>query len=305
MGKINTVFLFGAGASHDCGDIFPHQPPLGGELHSILVSTFPDTWGKLPEDLNTLFLQNFEKGMDSLWKKHSDISSLLLQQLGIYFNRFTPKNETRYGEIIKYLIKIKSDDTILSTLNYDCLLDGELTRNGFKTNYLIPPNKGGILLIKLHGSCNWFLDFEGMNRYVNFSSDMRIKAPIYSLNTPEKVTEKLTSDTPLYPVMALFTENKPAPLGFDFIEHIQKEWKNLILNVKQVIIVGVKPYPQDYHIWDPLRETHANIFYVGDKQKFEEWNTSSGRSGNTIPISGTFAEAMEKIFERLTDFKKY
>lgn len=300
--EIKTAILFGAGASYDCGNVYPHQPPIGSKLYSRLKDRFPETWGDLPTQLDQEFNRNnkFEEGMYSLWRSYPDISTMLLKEFAIYFTEFIPaskENSTNYHKIIKRLTERGKNDTILSTLNYDCLLDGEL---GTNINYFFGPGKG-CPIIKLHGSCNWFIDFGKMNKSVNFTSDVNFDETPYSLNTREKVSEKLLGDTPFYSVIRLYIKGKPAQLAPSFFRHIEKEWKNLILNVKKVIIIGVNPenYTDDPHIWEPLHDTSADIFYIGNKNKYEKWHTESGRSGKTIFGGRSFSNSIGGVLEQL------
>lgn len=300
---VKTVFLFGAGASNGCGEVYPHNPPLGGQLYDCLCKEFPDSWGLLSPDLKNLFASNFEEGMDCLWKMHSDKSSLLLQHMGIYFSRFTPvsKGGTLYRKLVSKLIdlRLEAKDVIFSTLNYDCLIDGELTQAGLVVNYLFSTeHTNGMPFIKLHGSCNWFLDFP-MGRYVQFNSTLRLKAPIYSLDKQEAVKKYLIGDTSLYPVMRLYTKEKPAQLSPDFFEHLEKQWSEIIMSAEQVAIIGVKPYPVDRHIWDPLTNTSANIFYIGNKSSYEKWHKDSGRSAETIFVDKNFDTGFDLLLKRL------
>jgi len=299
-GPFHTIFLFGAGASYGCGDVYPHRPPLGNQLYEHLRVAFPDSWGALPSDLGDYFAINFEKGMDVLWKEHIDRSALLLQQMGIYFSRFAPatKHGTMFRKIVSRLIGRRANDVLLSTLNYDRLLDGELTRAGLSVNYMFPP--GGVVpLIKLHGSCNWFIDMPGVNRYVNLSPTIRIEAPIRSVNSEKEVTRYLTGDTPFHPVICLYNQEKSAPLCRSFFEHLQKDWGERILTAQQVALVGVRPYPDDAHVWGPLAATHARVLCIGDRLAFEKWHEESGRVGETVVVDEFFEQGFGTLWESL------
>lgn len=299
-----TAFLFGAGASYDCGDIYPHQPPKGSELYSRLKDRFHESWGKLPTKLDQEFIKNnkFEEGMYCLWKNYPDLSTKLLKEFAIYFSEFVPRskeNGTNYHKLIFRLTERGKNDTLLTTINYDCLLDGEL---GANINYFFGPG-AGCPIIKLHGSCNWFIDSNGMNEHVSFTSDVRFDpdSPPYSLNTQEKVREKLLGDTPFYSVIRLYTKDKPAQLAPSFFAHLEKQWKELILSVKKVIIVGVSPetYLDDPHIWDSLRDTSADIFYIGNESKYKKWHVESGRAGNTIFCGNRFSDSLTGVLKML------
>lgn len=301
---IKTVFLFGAGASYGCGDVYPHPPPFGDKLYECLCTRFPDSWGSLPSGLKSLFENSFEEGMDCLWKEHADKSSLCLQHMGMYFCHFTPASGkgTLYRELISKLGDLPGNGkgVLLSTLNYDLLVDGELTQAGIDVNYCFSAEReSGLPFIKLHGSCNWFLDFPCISRNMQFGSSTIINARMYSLDREDAVEKYLTGDTSLYPVMRLYTKEKPAQLQPNFFENLDKQWSEIIMSAEQVAIIGVRPYPLDQHIWAPLVKTRARILYIGDRDAYQEWQKDSGRLADTIFIAEYFDEGLNSLLEQL------
>jgi hypothetical protein len=294
-----TIFLFGAGASLGCGEVIPHRPPSGGQLYDRLRAAFPDSWGTLPSGLAAKFAERFEKGMDVLWKEYGDESSLLLQKMGVYFSSFAPApgKETLYRRIVRRLVADQTPGVLLSTLNYDCLLDGEISLAGLNVNYLFPPD-GNMPLLKLHGSCNWFIEAK-VGRHTNFSSDIRWEAQIRCVSSAAAVKDHFTGDTSLFPVICLYTEDKPAPLCPSFFQHLHKEWTEQVLSAKQIAIVGVRPYPSDGHIWNPLTKTKARLLCIGNRGAFSEWQTGSGRIGETQVVAERFDEGLDALWEAL------
>jgi hypothetical protein len=196
------------------------------------------------------------------------------------------------------LIDQRAEGILLSTLNYDCLLDGELALTGRGVNYLFAPG-GGLMLMKLHGSCNWFIDLPGMNRFVQLSPDIRIEAEMRSASSQDEVVGYLTGDTPLHPVMCPYTPEKPAPLCPSFFEHLQREWTEGVLGARQIAIVGVRPYPSDAHIWEPLAATDAHIWCIGDRGAFDKWNVESGRTAPTTVVGDRFDVALDRLWGSL------
>jgi hypothetical protein len=297
---IDTIFLFGAGASHGCGTVAPHEPPLGSELYDRLCRSFPDSWGSLPSDVADAFGADFETGMNCLWKRGSMTSALPLQHMGLYMARFRPATEkgTLYTELVRRLVATEADGVLLTTLNYDCLLDGEIASLKRGINYLFPPGKG-VLLLKLHGSCNWMIEFAGLNRYVDISADGRLEGPLRAIDSLDALEAELTGDSPLHPVMCLYTEDKPAPLCPDFFEHLHKQWASAVSNARRVGIVGVRPYPRDTHVWGPLQATDAELVCIGNETAYDQWHNESGRSGPTSVVGTHFDVALDALWERM------
>lgn len=297
--KINKLVLFGAGASAGCGRIYPSTPPTGKQLFLKLAEAFPDTWGELPKNLKIIFQKDFEDGLDELWYKHTEIYADLMKEFGLYLIPFSPKDgNTLYKAILIHLKDKQRSDILLATLNYDCLLDGEFTRCGIEYNYLFPPYRGTPLL-KLHGSCNWYVDIPSVNKYVVFSPTIDINAPIKALHNVKAALEHFKGDHPFPPVMCLYTKEKPAPIGTNFFKHLHNQWKSLVLNAKQIYIIGVQPYPIDKHIWGPLANTKAEIYYIGNEEKYKKWSLDSGRESNPIFISNRFIRGIDKLLELL------
>lgn len=253
--------------------------------------------GAIPHDVKEIFSREkgFEDGMNELWQNHHEISPLLLQQFGIYFSRLRPADTsgTLYTQLVNRLVGQRAEGVMLSTLNYDCLLDGEITRIGRKVNYLFPLKEGdapeGLLLLKLHGSCNWLPDMP-MGRNVRYTSTVRLDCPVYSVNNEEALSSYLTDDTSLYPVMRIYTKEKPAQLCPTFFEHLTKEWSNTILQAKKIVLIGIRPYPPDSHIWSPLEKSPAKIFCIGNQVDYENWQVQSGRTGELHFIDDRFTE---------------
>jgi hypothetical protein len=154
---MKNIFLFGAGASTGCkGTNF--KVPVGKGLFPLLKEQFPNAWGKLPEDLNAIFSDNFESGMEIIWEKYSTNIYELMQHLAVLLAHATISNhsENLYVKIFeKTKAKNLAQDTIFSTLNYDCLLEIAASIAGLKTNYFSTPNNGSVAIWKLHGSCNF------------------------------------------------------------------------------------------------------------------------------------------------------
>ena len=64
------MFLFGAGASHGCGEsVIPYNPPLGNDLYNKLVSDSNSLYWrttKFPYNLTKEFSINFESAFSKL-----------------------------------------------------------------------------------------------------------------------------------------------------------------------------------------------------------------------------------------------
>ncbi len=180
---MNTIFVFGAGASIHAG--YPLASKMGGELLQFMLK-YPHDWfqasgrtlveefGESPnmEDL----ISDIETRIDALEKTVSYEERLLRSNL-VYgrshaahclraWFQVLHKNSARlYAELADRLVK--PGDTVI-TFNYDDSLDRELKRAGkwdLSHGYGFPLGDANtnspVRVLKLHGSINWMLSIFG------------------------------------------------------------------------------------------------------------------------------------------------
>lgn len=121
---MSLVILFGAGASHGAGGVFPSAPPLGTDLYRELASMFPTTWDNFPSSLQTQFHTDFEEGMSALWNSGSHAIPVLMQQMAIFFTRYRLSSQRvdAYSKLLDALTH-SGESVLFSSLNYDCLFE--------------------------------------------------------------------------------------------------------------------------------------------------------------------------------------
>ena len=149
-----VLILFGAGASNGSGGILD-PPPLGRDLFTRLSNQFPNSWGKLSEKYRSKFSENFEKGMEMFYNEVDDYTQYL-KDMTIFFSKFKIDyfKENLYWILIsKYIHPLESTELMLSTINYDCLI--ELAALQFNPNITYWGKNKGIKILKIHGSCNF------------------------------------------------------------------------------------------------------------------------------------------------------
>ncbi|TLX90900.1 MAG: hypothetical protein E6K94_05645 [Thaumarchaeota archaeon] len=64
---------------------------------------------------------------------------------------------------------------------------------------------------------------------------------------------------------------RASQFGSGRIKAIQDRWKKNVLEAKRILIIGVKPYEADKHIWEPLIQTDAKLGYIGSIDEFKIW----------------------------------
>ena len=184
---MSSVIVFGAGASYGAGDVVPNRAPLGSELYSELCRYFPRSWGALPDDAGIEFNNNFENGMRVVWDKYGSATLDLMRHMALYFGQFRPKRagSTAYAFLAEELKKRGLVHKVtIATLNYECLLEIELTHLGIQISYSLEGTpQGQIKVLKPHGSCNFLPSgISGPAGSIKMGRDAAIDMPVQDLD---------------------------------------------------------------------------------------------------------------------------
>ena len=294
-----NVILFGAGASWGGGDIIPEHPPLGSEVYNELARCYPRSWGAFPPTISQTFKDNFEAGMQVLWDKHSQVIPELMQQMALYFIQFRPRapGTTLYCALINEIKRHgRTHDILLSTLNYECVLERAISLQGLAVNYGdFPPASDSITVWKLHGSCNMLPQGISATRGIRFTRGVTFNTTVRVTLDLNEAAAYCLGDNALPPVMCLFMQGKPSQVSPGTIVAIQEAWHALVAKAKKVAIVGVHPNEEDAHLWDALGNTPADLFYIGDVKAFENWCARNRRNKPFEVIGTKFKEGFNQL----------
>lgn len=293
------IFLFGAGASHGAGDVVPGNPPLGAQLYPQLAEHFKGSWGCLPADAHEAFTAgNFETGMAVIYNRYSTAVPVLMQELAVYLVQYRPySGNTLYCHLINTLRDTELfSNTIFSTLNYDCLLEFSLLRQGLLPSYF--ENASDIPVWKLHGSCNWFSHEVKATSGVQYTKDVVWEGGVEAFFDIGEVVRNCLVNQGLAPVMALYMIGKPLQVSPSALHDIQTNWQQAVFLAQTVVCVGVRPWPADTHIWGPLAQTDANLLYIGNREEFDAWVTAYRQKPSTY-LAPYFNEGFAALVGRL------
>lgn len=273
---------------------------MGQDLFDILHRLYPTTWGQVPIRLAAQFRSNFEEGMGTVIEKHGFAVAPLMQDMAKFFSIFSVEDDSnlyvrlmRHASDQGYLSKL-----LLSTLNYECVLETAFRYIGLRVNYFgeLPNDSASAGIWKLHGSCNFRLKGIEATRGVSFSgTGVSFEGGIEPLQ-PKDVQTYYSGNTALYPAMALFAQGKPVSIAPTPIKSAQARWNDVVREASLVAIIGVNPNPDDHHIWTPLAETDAELVYIGGEVPFEAWKAQF-RSDKSSRFLGS---RWDKSFEVLT-----
>lgn len=273
------IVLLGAGASYGSLDVEPCPPPLGNGLFSEMVKR-GGIATNLPDYIRGLFESNFEEGMTGYYKHTNGNIMTFQRELASYLASFQPKNSNVYVKLIKVL---GSQRIIYSSLNYDLLFELSAAKLGLFTTYSSERQKGGIRLLKIHGSSNFWPDiptgtFSGCQFYGSGKAD--IQADIRPLNQIDTLN-KCTQEDSVAPAIAMFAVGKAVKICPDYVENQYKMWKEQVIKASKIFIVGVRVHEVDEHIWGLLGKSKASVTYFGfdgDKSEFDQWKNNHNKN---------------------------
>jgi hypothetical protein len=184
--KANCVYLLGAGFTRA---VIGDRAPLTYELMKTLdISEFPElheeyqrSFPDIEQFLSILDLKiiHYRQINSSLSKRLNEVRGAILQQIidQVDITRLNVRNNDDFPVLKKFIESVPDDARIL-TLNYDCVLDQGLYLSGRWSpfgGYCYPTfphtdrendSLSRILLLKMHGSCN-FRDSQANQDYFN------------------------------------------------------------------------------------------------------------------------------------------
>jgi hypothetical protein len=265
---------------------------LGNALYEELKNYFPNSWGTLSSDYDHYFKDNFEFGMKKVYSNPKTESRIteLVRNMGEYFCKFQPHNDNLYIRFLKELDSL--EDIVFSSLNYDTLLELAAEKEKIPVNHF-EIRKNELTLFKIHGSSNFLPPSSsqviGITLIGSGIFDMNIR-----VSNCEDVKAFCNSNTALSPIMAIYMENKPLQINSSQLDKVKKEWQNQILNAEHILIIGVRPNPDDKHIWDFLSNTQGKIGYVGNKDEFNKWKNAHRNHSRDEPLGDKWKDVFNE-----------
>jgi hypothetical protein len=307
---LNTLFLFGAGASYGSVDCYPYLPPLGKCLYAELCTR--GGWASVVErempEIAQQFKNDFEVGMDLLFSSHQNLVCSFLRQMALYFTEFEPGLNNSYTTLIESLIKANVTTTFATT-NYELLIEMAASKLKIATRYDNFTRDSRVMnLLKLHGSINFLPDL-GNNFFQNISVQVAntkgeiLSAPIKIINSRPEIKAFIQHEerenTPFLPAIAMFAPSKWTPICGDFIRKQQEYWRIEVTRSSPIFIIGCGVHDRDTHIWEPLAKSLGLLTYIDPNPKdFENWVKNNSRS-NTKVIPSYFSTAIPQIIQTI------
>ena len=296
------VVLFGAGASFGSRSILPVPPPLGVDLYKLLARAFPKSWGAVSGSLKERFEEHFEIGMGELWSMYPAAMSplkdgapspnVLMQDLARFFMSFriAPNQQDLYSRFLLELLKrSKANDTCFATLNYEILLEQAMYTLRLRSRVARP--HGGCHLWPKGGGKIWVSGRalgQGLNSVSATVKPLRLQTIEKLLNKPNQAK---------YPCMAIYVKGKVTQMAQRYLWRIQNRLHRHISACESLSLIGVRPWPEDHHIWDSVFQTNATVFYVGSRNDYLVLDGYRAGNRQTCFVSERFENALENLAE--------
>lgn len=291
-----TVILLGAGASHGSETISELKPPLGKDLFSELEKR-NGLANKLPIELQEKFRKNFEQGMEEYYLSSNGNIMTFQREMSEYLASFKPSHSNTYIKLIKSL---DCKRVIYSSLNYDLLFEVSALTLQMSVNYSSTHKPGGVRLLKLHGSSNFWPDtgtlkiLQGTGFYGYGRAAIESKIKI--LNQPDTLL-KCRTEPGLAPAIAMFAKGKKVSVCPDFVDKQYDMWVEQVTKAKKIFIVGVRVHEEDEHIWSVLGKAKGQVTYFGfapDRCEFETWKSNHNKK-NARFFETSFDDSVQQI----------
>lgn len=292
---MELVVFLGAGASYGSRGIVPYNPPLGRNLYEELERMYPSEFEAISKAIGRENISDFEAKMHHISDSKKFNMVVLNAMIAVYFSKFRAVKNSTYEQLI-LTIEEGTNDYILSTLNYDCLIESAATHLGKTVNYKPPRNIYSLNILKLHGSCNFYFNVvKGPLGAMRAPPENGlISAPVSFIPNLDQVPTQL-KQCPFGPCMSYYMNGKPTTAGKNFLNRLQQYWEDQIKNAQKLLIIGVNPHFPDTHIWIPITTTKANIGYIGRKKAYQTLKNAASNTehiaddfSNSIPATKTF-----------------
>lgn len=291
--NLAILMLFGAGASYGSEpDPSINTPPLGVNLFSRLAALGGFT-SRIPEEIAMVFKRDFEEGMALFNEKMSVNLQEFHRELSLYLASFCPSPDSRY---IRFLQKFGNRNIIVSSLNYDMMLEEAASHIGLRVQYGLERNYGSLRILKPHGSLNFWPDipFENFrNIKISGPNSIAISAPVRPLDRQSSIL-RCQEDDSFSPAISMYAKGKRVPVCPEFVSQQQAMFEQACRRASRILLVGVRVMPEDQHVWRPLEKSAAEIVYFGSNQdevELREWSSACKRK-NLAFVNGFFESCL-------------
>lgn len=301
---MSSIFLFGAGASFGSGPCAPHSPPLGSQLFPALQEA-GGVAAIVSPDLASVFIRDFEEGMDRFWAERNADTTQLLREMARFFAPFEPLPGNLYIELIRMLGGMRKK-AVMVTTNYDLLIEHAVIQSGLLVTYGgLPAAENNIPILKIHGSCNFLPDlqprqFSGISFDLSQAKDASIiETGVKPARSAQEIIEFCEREDSIAPALAIYSPSKQVLFCKKFVQAQQQAWRTNLASSARIYVIGLRVHLVDEHIWGEMATGKAPLYYVGrEPEEFRAWAKSVGRRSAYV-LADSFDAALPRIANHL------
>jgi hypothetical protein len=99
--------------------------------------------------------------------------------------------------------------------------------------------------------------------------------------------------------MAIYIQGKVTQMGQRYLWRVQERFRRRVLGSETVVLVGVRPWPADTHLWSAVFKTNARLLYVGGKSGFEELERQRCTRAENVFLGEKFEGALEALADSM------
>lgn len=205
----------------------------------------------------------------------------LLNDMGRYFIQFEPVlgEPTRYAELL-FMLQTRSllPSCAFASLNYECIFEIAALRLGLGLVFNpSPPRPNVVWVAKPHGSSNFLPVSEPQGSGNVFKNVGQIYDAPIAAKPIEAARQRYAGNYFLPPVMSLFATGKLTPAAKGLIDGIRTDWRNYVVGADYITVIGSRPNLADSHVWDPIFESNAQVWYLsGIEPDYPEFSRKLG-----------------------------
>jgi hypothetical protein len=206
--------------------------------------------------------------MAALWAKREVRVQELLTDMAFYFTRFRPSGNTHYAFLLDALQTTGNlFSTVFCSLNYECIFERIVWSAGLAIDSFTGPvgpshAPAALPLLKPHGSCNYVVPNVQDMRNIQVSGGFGYYQGPLDVVHPDKVASLYPQRPSFPPAISIYEPEKSSPVGTRVIEAVRANWREIALDSELVICIGARPVPQDPHIWEPIIESKADVWFA-------------------------------------------
>lgn len=224
--------------------------------------------------------------------------------MGRFFAQFTPPEDGSdcYYRLVRSLIANRlAPRTACATLNYECVLDVAANKAGLAVAYAGPgdPPPGNLVIWKLHGACNLLPPamFYNFSMVLGHHSTGYYDGEMRQLRL-EEVLAEYDNGYALPPAMCLYAPGKPIRLATTLLKQIRGHWASWVARCDVVVVIGARAWLADNHVWDPIAESKARVWWIGGTDG--DFDALAARIDSGIDHVGDyFEDSMPTLLRRL------